>query len=335
MSTPRVSVIVPNYNHARYLGARLGSILAQTFGDFEWIYLDDASTDASDAVFAAFAREPRLAAVLRNAENSGSPFAQWNRGARTARGEYLWIAETDDIAEPTLLEALVRRLDENPGVGVAYCQSHLIDEEGRRFGSALEYNRNLGADARRWEDDYVNDGRDECARHLARQCTIPNASAVLFRRGVFEAVGGADEGMRVCGDYLLWAKMLLASDLAFVAEPLNGFRTHRGSVRHRAYRDGTALEEMYRVLTYIRSRAHVPDDALAFACDRLMDRWTDWTLLHGPPPAASRSRLGRILRLQRQADPAPVARFVRRFAARTATKLGAVRRRAAPGEVAG
>jgi glycosyltransferase involved in cell wall biosynthesis len=335
MSVPKVSALVPNYNHARYLRARLDSVLGQTFEDFEWIYLDDASTDESEAVFAPFASERRLAVVLRNATNSGSPFAQWNRGVAAASGEYVWIAEADDAAEPTFLARLVRVLDENPHVGVAYCQSHVIDEDGRRTGSALDYNRNLGADAHRWEQDFINDGGDECARYLSRQCTIPNASAVLFRRRLFEQVGGADAGLRLCGDYLLWVKMLLVSDVAFVADPLNGFRRHPGSVRHGANRDGTALEEMYRVLGYLRSQTEVPADALAFACDQLMDRWTELTLLHGPPPVAAWPRLRRTLRLQGRVDPAPGTRFLRRFAVRTARKLENARHGVAAGEVAG
>ncbi|MCY7320297.1 MAG: glycosyltransferase, partial [Phormidesmis sp. CAN_BIN36] len=79
---PKVSVIIPNYNHDRFLTKRIQTILDQTFQDFEIIYLDDASTDESDAAIAPFL--PRLTHVIKNETNSGSPFKQWNKGARLA-----------------------------------------------------------------------------------------------------------------------------------------------------------------------------------------------------------------------------------------------------------
>ena len=101
----RSGVIVPNYNHARFLRQRLDSILAQTFQDFELILLDDCSTDESRTILEEYARDPRVRLDF-NEVNSGSPFKQWNKGVRFARGKYVWIAESDDYADPRLLEAL-------------------------------------------------------------------------------------------------------------------------------------------------------------------------------------------------------------------------------------
>ena len=88
---PKVSVIIPNYNHAQFLEQRIQSVLDQTYQDFEIIYLDDASTDNSNEVFAKFANNSRIRAIY-NQTNSGSPFKQWNKGIRLAQGEYVWIA---------------------------------------------------------------------------------------------------------------------------------------------------------------------------------------------------------------------------------------------------
>ena len=76
---PKVSVIIPNYNHARYLRQRIQSVLDQTFQDFDLTYLDDASSDESNAIFVEFDRQPRIKAIY-NGCNSGSPFKQWNKG---------------------------------------------------------------------------------------------------------------------------------------------------------------------------------------------------------------------------------------------------------------
>src|SRR5690242_21921320 len=91
-SEPTVSVIIPNYNHARYLPRRIESVLRQSYQDFELILMDDASTDDSREVLSLYLSDPRVR-VQFNEVNSGSPFKQWNKGVKLARGKYVWIAE--------------------------------------------------------------------------------------------------------------------------------------------------------------------------------------------------------------------------------------------------
>ena len=100
---PKVSVIIPNYNHALFLEQRLESVLNQTYQDFEVIFLDDASTDSSRAVFTKYANHPKISHIIFNETNSGYPFKQWNKGVNLAMGEYIWIAESDDYAELNFL----------------------------------------------------------------------------------------------------------------------------------------------------------------------------------------------------------------------------------------
>src|SRR5215469_3489317 len=106
----RISIIVPNYNHARFLRQRIDTILAQTFQDFEVILLDDGSTDASRSILREYTSDPRVQLEC-NDINSGSTFKQWYKGVRLAHGRYVWIAESDDYADEQLLETLVARLD--------------------------------------------------------------------------------------------------------------------------------------------------------------------------------------------------------------------------------
>ena len=96
---PRVTVVTPNYNHARYLPERIDSILAQTFQDFELLILDNASTDDSREVIGSYARHQNVRAIF-NAENNGSPYKQWKLGLSQTKGEYIWFAESDDYADP-------------------------------------------------------------------------------------------------------------------------------------------------------------------------------------------------------------------------------------------
>src|SRR5262245_48768001 len=123
---PTVSVIVPNYNHERYLRKRVESILAQTWPDFELILLDDCSTDSSRETLQSYAGDPRVR-VEFNERNSGT-FAQWNKGVRMARGRYIWIAESDDYADATFLERLVGVLEADPAITLAYCHSWSVEE---------------------------------------------------------------------------------------------------------------------------------------------------------------------------------------------------------------
>ena len=91
---PKVSVVVPNYNYGRFLAQRLSSILAQSFRDFELLYLDDASTDESPEVVERFRGDPRLR-TLRNEVNSGHAFRQFNAGVRLAQQVVVGAVEFD------------------------------------------------------------------------------------------------------------------------------------------------------------------------------------------------------------------------------------------------
>ena len=93
---PKVSIIIPNYNHATFLERRIEGVLNQSYKDWELIILDDASTDDSRSIIERFAQKHPPIQTVFNQKNSGGPFPQWNRGAEMAKGDYLWFAESDD-----------------------------------------------------------------------------------------------------------------------------------------------------------------------------------------------------------------------------------------------
>ena len=270
----RVSVIIPNYNYGRFLRRRIESVLGQTWTDFEVIVLDDASQDNSREIIAQFLPDPRIR-IVENKINSGSTFAQWNRGACLCRGEYVWIAEADDYADPEFLATLVATLDRHPEVGLAYCQSWNIDESGKVLGSNEAYTR--GLDPLRWRHDYICNGQVECRDALIFMNTIPNASAVVFRRSLYEAVGGADMSLRLSGDWMLWVRMALASGVAFHAVPLNYYRSHSSSVRSQTLNDGLWIEEMARIIAEVYGTIDLSPEALS----RLREHfWKIWSGEH-------------------------------------------------------
>ncbi|MEY2971282.1 MAG: hypothetical protein RL738_123 [Bacteroidota bacterium] len=273
--TPLVTVAVPNYRHARYLPERLESICNQTFTDVEVLLLDDASPDDSLAILTAFAEGRPNWSVHPNAVNSGSPFAQWNKAAQLARGRYLWIAESDDVAEPGLLEALVAELEADPTCVLAYGQSMLIDEASRELHSFdVHYRYIFGAEAERWITGYRNDGLDEIRNYMLLHNVVPNASGALIRLDAFRAVGGADPKWKLNGDWMAYLKLLERGGIAFVPQVLNRFRVHEQTARQKANATGDVYRELLALVDYIAAH-HGPEPRRLRKAYRNVAAW--WT----------------------------------------------------------
>lgn len=262
----QVSVIVPNYNHKKYLAKRLESIAAQTVSDIEIILLDDASTDGSQKLLADFAAKEKRAKFHPNKRNTGSPFAQWNRGVELAQADIIWIAESDDYCEPDFLEKLLPLMQNDPEVGIAYGQSWLVNEQGEKINS---YEENLSfiykSDA--WKNDFIVEGQKACRDWLLFHNPIPNASGILMRKKAYQDAGRADTSMRLNGDWHLYAKILLKHKLAFTAEHLNYFRVHTQTQRHKSRKNASVYRELVAINTLIRTKVPksraVADKALA------------------------------------------------------------------------
>ena len=130
---PKVTVITTTYNGARFLATTIESILNQSFEDFEYVIVDDASTDASQEIINSYQKEDHRILSITNPTNLGPPGAL-NKALDFARGEYIAILDHDDLALPERLERQVAFLDANPQIGVLGCQMRFIDEEGEDIG---------------------------------------------------------------------------------------------------------------------------------------------------------------------------------------------------------
>jgi glycosyltransferase involved in cell wall biosynthesis len=304
MAIPTVSVIVPNYNHARFLGPRIDTILAQTYQDLELILLDDCSTDNSRTILRKYASDPRVR-VEFNEVNSGSTFKQWNKGVRLARGEYIWIAESDDYADERLLERLVRVLDAEPEVTFAYCRSWRISRDGERNGFADSYLAEF--DAKRWTADFRADGLEACRDTFVHTNSVPNASAVVFRKSIFERVGGADEHLLVCGDWKLWVLMALEGKIAYLSEPLNYYREHDATVRAKVRETGRGAGEQLAMVRWMTERVAPPEGTLEKAYIWASKLWTTPVLNPHVPFSVRRD----LLRDAMATDPHALRRLIR------------------------
>ena len=223
-----ISIVVPNYNHATYLPSRISSIANQTISNYEAFLLDDASNDNSVSILNTYLSDTRFH-LHRNINNSGSTFAQWNKGVALASNEYVWIAESDDIADRCLLDALVKKMESDSKIVLAYCQSNRINERDEITGLWKDFTRDLDG-SEFFDRDFVMNGKEYISKFLIHRNTIPNASAVLFRKSIFQKVGGASTHLKTNGDWLTWLKMLCFGEIAYLSEPMNYFRKHDKSV---------------------------------------------------------------------------------------------------------
>jgi glycosyltransferase involved in cell wall biosynthesis len=302
---PKVSIIIPSYNHARFLRQRLESVLGQTYQDFEVILLDDCSTDESQSILREYAGDPRVRMEF-NEKNSGSTFKQWNKGVRLARGRYIWIAESDDYAEPQFLEKLVSRLDSDSNTVFCSCRSWRVSSSGEIVRSLDSYLAQL--DTQRWTADFWADGREECGKYFVRGNTAPNASSVLFRKEVYEQVGGADESLVFCGDWKVWASMALTGGrVAYVAEPLTYYRLHDMTVTDKSERLGIDAIEYLRVVRWLLERVTPTKDTKKKVCEDVFQIWYPRVLTNRIPLR----RRWEILKSARAVDEQALQRLVR------------------------
>lgn len=226
---PKVSVIVPNYNHAQFLKQRLDSIFTQTFQDFEVILLDDASTDKSIEILTEYAQNKKVSHFIINKKNSGSPFKQWKKGIDLAKGDYIWIAESDDWAELNFLEIACSSLEYNHELGLFYTQSYKVSADGSICGDWLNYTESFDRNIL-FHDNFIMSGKIFIQQFLIHKNVIPNASAVVFSLSAYYKSGGITDIIEYSGDWLLWIKILIFSNVYFYASKLNYFRYHHASV---------------------------------------------------------------------------------------------------------
>nr|ADE44319.1 putative glycosyl transferase [Burkholderia pseudomallei] len=269
----RVSVVVPNYNYERYIGERLRSVFEQTYPIYELIVLDDNSSDGSvRAIREQLANRSVDHRLIVNSVNSGSVFAQWKRGVELARGDYVWIAEADDLAQPEFLATVMAGFEDEHTV-LSYCESKQMAESGE---IVCEHYRDYVADISdvKWNVSYHGAGADEIAGALAVKNTIPNVSAVVFKRSALDEVlrRHFDEiaQFRVAGDWMVYLRVVSQGMIAFSSDALNLHRRHGSSVTIGGNAEAL-LKEIRRIQLWVRQH-HAIDASVAELADRYMQQ---------------------------------------------------------------
>ena len=223
--SPKISIIVPSYNHASFLQERFESIFNQTYTNFELIILDDASQDGSQ-LYLSEIKDSRISHILFNDFNSGSPCSQWLKGINYSSGDYIWIAESDDFCDKYFLENLLTIAIK--GYDLVYCRSLSVNSKSEVIDSLFWPD---GLDFSKWKSDYTNSGMDEIMESMVYRNTIPNASSCIFKQKNFIFPDFLSE-LKYSGDWYFWVYILQNCKLAYVAKPLNYFRLHEKTTRN-------------------------------------------------------------------------------------------------------
>lgn len=203
--SPRVSMVMPVFNGALYLGAALDSVLAQDFADFELICLNDGSKDATSDILADYAAKDHRIIYRDNPCNIGLP-ATLNTGFGIARGDYHSWTSHDNLLRADMLSTLVAVLDADASIGVAYAGYSVID----RHGEILRYQPPRPAD-QRWFGN-------------------PVGAAFLYRREVTKALGGYDESLFGAEDYDFWLRAARTFKMQLIDRDLYLYRRHDASL---------------------------------------------------------------------------------------------------------
>ncbi|WP_316851313.1 glycosyltransferase family 2 protein [Pedobacter agri] len=228
MITPLVSIIVPNYNHSKFIQKRIDSIFSQTFRDFEVIILDDASTDESVSLINQAVSDKENVSLILNSKNSGSTFVQWNKGIALAKGKYIWMAESDDYASDTFLSSMVPLMENNQDCAIAYSQSKYI-HDNIIGASLIAWTNDLSNTL--WVEDFKIKGHEAILKYWIHKNIIINASAALFNREAYQkSAANQNVNYQLCGDWFTWIALMKNGNLIFKSETLNFYRRHEGTV---------------------------------------------------------------------------------------------------------
>lgn len=203
-----VSVIMPAYNAEKYIAAAIDSILAQSYGDFELIVINDCSQDRTEEIVLSY-DDPRIV-YLKNEENLGVA-ATLNKGLTVAKGEYIARMDADDISLPKRFEKQVAFLNANADVAV--------------LGTNLETFNEAGPICTGWSATEP----EQMKVDLLFACGLAHPS-VMMRTCVIRELGGYDENFNGLEDYELWCRVLEKHQITTLPDILLRYRIHSGQV---------------------------------------------------------------------------------------------------------
>jgi glycosyltransferase involved in cell wall biosynthesis len=225
MNTPRVSVCLPNLNNRAYLEERIATIEAQTFKDWELVICDNYSDDGAWEFFEELAR--RDSRVHISQEPRAGMYANWNNCILKARGEFIYVATSDDTMAEDCLEKMVKALDENPDCGLAHCPMKVIDQHGAPgrdwWTVSSHFTKSSG--------DFLKKRHKRIAPFDGILCLLgeniySSVTQLLIRRSLYDKVGLYKADWGSVGDFHWSLRAGLATSAVHVPDTWGGWRMH-------------------------------------------------------------------------------------------------------------
>lgn len=228
---PSVHAIVPSYQHGNYIEQRIRSIADQDYDKLRITVIDDCSDDNSDAVIRKLQEEVEFE-YIRNEKNSGTPFSAWEYAAKNTTEDLIWICESDDSCDRTLVPKLVKTMRTRPDINMAYCGSLIIDADNNIIETTADRYFPSVFHPTRWRRSFAVDGKYELKEFQARGMVVPNMSSLLVKTDTFQKAFGQDiKKYRLAGDWLFVGRAMQYGSIAYLAENLNHFRRHPQTAR--------------------------------------------------------------------------------------------------------
>lgn len=231
---PRVSVIIPSYNHEKYVAEAIESVLRQTYQDFEIVITDDGSSDGTVNEIRKF-KDPRIK-LFTFEKNKGAAFASTNCVANSM-GEYIAMLSSDDAFLPDKLEKQVRFLDEHPEVWAVFGYAKIIDEDGNDFTEEGHFYTDIFKQPNRSRFEWLNYFfyTGNCLCH----------PSVLAKREVYTKLGPPDPRYPQLGDFYRWIKVCLKHDIHIIPEEFIKFRVRAGEANASGNRPDVAIRSYF------------------------------------------------------------------------------------------
>lgn len=214
-----VSVIMPSYNHAKYVMAAANSVLAQTHEMIELIVIDDGSKDNSVDLLNTIA-DPRLTVVVQ--ENQGA-HAAINRGLEMARGDYLAIINSDDVFHPERIAKCLQKMDADQSDFVC-SWIRVVDADGGEKGIKQGW-KNMRPAWASTAKDLVYWAGEDFALNILSTNFVSTTSNMLFRRKLYDQIGGM-RNLRFAHDWDFMFRVAADFPCSIVPEPLMDYRLH-------------------------------------------------------------------------------------------------------------
>jgi glycosyltransferase involved in cell wall biosynthesis len=277
---PKVSVIVPTYNAARFINQTLEALLHQTFRDFEVLVIDDGSQDQTAELVQSYG--PPVSYIR---QPHGGVSSARNTGLSRAIGQYIAFHDADDLWEPRKLEQQVAVLESRPSVGLCFTSMLVVD-----------------LDLRPLKVIHARGYADFCEALLLYGSVVSGScSSAMVRREVVEMVGGFDPELSLCADWDYWLRLSLLTEFAPITEPLMKYRMWDGSMSHNMANIDLWEQDPFRVLRKFYA-ANPPKKYMRLKMRCFSTRWLGLS--------AAYYRAGRRPESLRCLEPIPIGQIV-------------------------